>query len=169
MGTVIYEASPFQTLLGALGPAVLLAGLGVVGIAAAVLRRRQRRSLRAVSFAAGAFLIVAAVALGVLSLRSYLGGASTVTLRFDSKAVASQDCGENGQTCDHYLLSSTTPANAYAFDVPQAAYDQAELNVCYRITYYAPQGLFSQASGPDTFQTIDKVTRIETADPSACP
>jgi hypothetical protein len=164
MGTVIYSASPLQTFFGSFATVVFLILLGVLGIAMAFLRRGQRPLVRWLTAGLGALLLVAACAFALFVLASMSGGSKTLTVQFDNKTIAQDNCGDNGETCARYVLSATTSANAYDFDVPPSAYDRAKLGVCYKITYYPSTGLYSQGS----YQRIDNITRIETADPSAC-
>ena len=165
MGTVIYEAGPFQAFLGSFEGILVFVLLGLFGIGAAVLRRNQRPPARLVIGGLGALLLIIGCVFALFTLGSMLGGTRTITLQLNDKTIAQQSCGDEGETCPHYILSATTSANAYDFDVPEQAYDKARVKVCYQITYYQNKGLFST---PSSYQQIDSVSRIETADPSAC-
>jgi hypothetical protein len=164
MGTVIYSANPLQAMSVGLATAGILLLIGLVGIGTAVLRSKQRAAMRVVTGGFGLLLLIAGCITGLIMSASLLKGSRTLTLQLGSKNVAEQSCGDNGETCPQYVLSATTGGVAYDFDVPQSAYDAAQLNVCYTITYYPRSGF---AAG-GAYQTIDSVTRIETADPTQC-
>jgi hypothetical protein len=166
MGTVIYEASPLQTFLGSIGTALLLIVLGFVGVGVAVFQSRQKRSTRIITGVVGVFLIVVSCVLAIFTFFSFSSGTRTVAVNLDNKTVANQTCGENGEsTCTNYVLSATSGANSYDFDVPQSAYDSVQLNVCYQITYYPNKGLFSDSG---SYQQINNIEKIVVADPSTC-
>jgi hypothetical protein len=101
-----------------------------------------------------------------LTLASLSSSAQSVSLQLDNKRVVEDNCGDNGQTCTRYVLEAATSAMAYEFSVPRSAYDQAQVNTCYKITYYPSRSLLPASAG--TYQQISSVTRIETADPSTC-
>jgi len=169
MGNVIYSASPFQAFSGALWAILLLLGLGLFSLAAALLRRNQSSANRIITGVLGIFLLVIGCVVAAFTFISFSSGSQTVLLKFDNKAIANQTCGENGiSTCTFYVLSATTSTHAYDFDVSQDAYKKARLNVCYQITYYPNKGLFNTSSDSDSYQSISSVSRIEAADPSAC-
>jgi len=169
MGNVIYSASPVQAFTGFLLAILLLLGLGLFSLGAALLRHNQRRANQIITGVLGIFLLGIGCVLAAFTLISFSSGSRTVSLKFDNKAIANQTCGDNGiSTCTFYVLSATTSTHAYDFDVPQSAYDKAHLNVCYKITYYPNKGLFNSSSDSDSYQSISSVSRIETADPSAC-
>ncbi len=66
----------------------------------------------------------------------------SVVVNLSQKQVAEANCGDNGQTCKHYVLEATTKDAAYDFDAPQEACDKAQVNTCYQFTYYPSHGLF---------------------------
>jgi hypothetical protein len=168
MGTVIYEAGPFQAFLGSLGTILLLMVVGVVGIGMAVLRGNDKRSTRILTGALGVFLLIVSCVLAVSAFFSFTSGARTVTLGLDSKTIATDNCGDNGETCTRYVLSATTSTNSYDFDVPQNVYDQAQVNGCYQITYYPNMSFYGLWLNTSSYQRIDNIARIAIADPSAC-
>ncbi len=166
MGTVIYSASPMQAFLGAAGTILFMFGLGVVGIGAAIFQRQQARGARILMAAAGSFLLLAGLVYAGLTLTSAASPTQSVALNLDNKRVVEDNCGDNGETCKRYVLEATTSTAAYDFNVPQEAYDKAQVDTCYQFTYYANKGLFG--SGSASYQQISNVARIETADPSRC-
>jgi len=166
MGTVIYSASPIQAFLGAAGTILLIFVLGIAGIVAAALQRKQTRGVRTIMGTAGGFLLIVSCAYAAFTFLSASSGVQTVTANLDRKTIAQDNCGDNGETCARYVLETTTGANAYDFNVPQQAYDKAQVNTCYKFTYYPNKGLFASDSG--SYQQINNVARIETADPASC-
>jgi hypothetical protein len=168
MGTVIYEASPFQAFLGSLGTILLLLVIGVVGIGIAIFRRKQRGSTRILTGALGAFLIIVSCVVTVFTLYSFSSGTRTIALRLDNKTIANDNCGVNGETCTRYVLSSTTSTNAYDFDVSQNVYQKAKLKVCYQISYYPNTGFYGLWQNTSSYQRIDNITKIAVAEPNAC-
>ena len=166
MGTVIYSASPAQVFLGALGTILFIVVLGSVGVAAAILQRNQRRGTRILMSTAGGFLVIVGIGYAAVTLTAAVSAAQTVALNLDSKQVVTDNCGDNGSTCTRYVLDATTSTTAYDFNVPEAAYEKAQVDNCYRFTYYANNGLFG--INPDSYQRINNVARIETVDPSTC-
>ena len=167
VGNVVYTAGPLQAFLGSLGTIGLLLGLGVLGIGAAALIRNQGAGARIALGGAGTILLLAGAGMAVVTLASASAGTRVVSLTLDNKRLAEYNCGNNGETCERYVLEVTTSQVAYDFSVPKAAYDQAQVGVCYQFTYYPNQGLFSSVTAP--YEMIDRVARIETADPSTCP
>jgi hypothetical protein len=165
MGIVIYSASPMQVFLGALGSILFILALGIAGITAAVFQRKQRRSIRILMAAAGGLLVVVSLAYAAITLSSAASPTQTVALKLDNKQVVEDNCGDNGSTCTRYVLEATTRSVAYDFNVPQDAYERAEVNLCYRFTYYDIQGSFGSNG---SYQQINRVARIETSDPSTC-
>jgi len=166
MGTVIYSASPIQAFLGSLGPTLLIFGIGLVAIGIAIFRGGQSQGRRVLIGALGGFLIIVSFVVAIITFTSVSNATCTVTLNLDNKRVVEDNCGDNGETCARYVLESTTSTSAYEFDVSQDAYDKAQVNTCYNFTYYPNKGLFS--SDASSFQQIDKIAMIETADPGAC-
>jgi hypothetical protein len=167
VGNLIYSASPIQAFLPQLVTAVVLIGAGVGGILGAGILRKQRAGSRVLMGVAGAFLLLDGAVMASLTFRAVSGRAQSISLSVDNKRVVEQSCGDNGETCPHYVLEATTSEAAYDFDVPQKAYDAIEVDQCYSFTFYPSGGLF--ASDESSYHSISSVTRIETADPSACP
>jgi hypothetical protein len=166
MGTVIYSASPMQAFLAAAGTILFIFGLGIAGIAAAILQRKKARGTRLAMGAAGGILLVAGLVYAALTLTSAASPTQSVALNLDKKSIAEDNCGDNGETCKRYVLEATTNTTAYDFNVPQQAYEKAQVNTCYQFTYYANKGLLDNSSA--SYQEINNVARIETADPSIC-
>jgi hypothetical protein len=140
--------------------------IGLLGIGIALFRPNQGRGTRILVGILGVFLLIVSLITAGFTTVSISNGARTLTANLDKKTIAEDNCGDNGETCQRFVLETTRDAVAYDFNVPQAAYDGAQLNICYTFTYYLSNGLFPQDTNP--YQQIDHVTRIETADPSAC-
>ena len=166
MGSVIYSAGPLQAFLTSIGTALLLSGLGVIGLVIALARRNQSAGTRLAIGIAGLFLVVAGSVMTVLTIASKSSGAQTISAVLARKQIAQDTCGDSGETCSRYVLEVTTTTTAYDFNVPKDAYDQAAAGTCYRFTYYPNKGLFT--SNTASYQQINNLARIETADPVTC-
>ncbi len=168
MGTVIYEAGPFQAFLGSMGTTLFLVVLGVAAIGVAVFRRKDKKLTQVSTGIAGAFLLIVSCALAALTIFSYTSGARTLSLILNDKTVATDNCGDNGATCTRYVLSATTPTNVYDFDVPQDVYNKVQMNACYQIAYYPNTGFLGLWLNTSSYQRIDNITKIAVADPATC-
>ena len=166
MGTIIYSANPFQAFLGSSGPVFFIFALGLVTIGLAVFLRRQSRWSRILTGVLGGSLVIVSFVVAVITLISVSSGTRKVTLNLDDKRIVEDNCGDNGKTCAFYVLESTTSAAAYEFDVSRDVYEKLEVHTCYDFTYYPNKGLFSNDA--TSFQQIDHIASIETADPPSC-
>jgi hypothetical protein len=166
MGIVIYSANPFQAFLGSSGPVFFIFALGLVAIGLAIFRRRQSRGSRILIGVLGGFLVVVSFVVAVITLISVSSGTSKISLNLDNKRIVEDNCGDNGETCARYVLESTTSAAAYEFDVPRYVYEKVKVHTCYEFTYYPNKGLFSNDA--TSFQQIDHIALIETADTASC-
>ena len=168
MGTVIYEASPFQAFLGSIGTALFLIVLGVVAIGLAVFRSKDNRFRRISTGLAGAFLLLVSCVLAATTIYSLSSSTQTIALVLNDKTIAADTCGDNGETCNHYVLSATTNTNAYDFDVPYDVYNTVQLNTCYQFTYYPNTGFLGLRPNTSSYHQIDNITKIAVADPATC-
>jgi hypothetical protein len=168
MGTVIYSASPFQAMLGPLGTVLFILGIGIIGIGVAIFRRNQSRGARIGIAAAGAFLLIVGIVYAGITLASASSGAQTVTVFLNNKTIAEDNCGDNGETCTRYVLETSNPTDSYDFNVPSEAYDVAQVNTCYDVSFYASKSPFSVAADTSSYHQVNSVTRIEVADAGAC-
>ena len=167
MGTVIYSASPFQAILGGIGTGLLLVAIGAVGLLVALLRRNQGRGSRIVLGVAGVVLLCAGTSAIAISVVSVSAGARTVAVLLDDKQIVEQSCGDDGSsTCTSYMLETSNRSGAFDFQVPLSAYDLAQPETCYLVSYLPRRSLFG--SGTPGYQRISSVTRIEVADPARC-
>lgn len=169
MGTVIYSASPLQAMLGALGTILLLLGIGIVGIGAAIFRRNQSRGSRIGLAIAGVFLLIVGLIYAGITLVSASSGAQTVNVLLNDKSIAQDNCGDNNGTCTRYVLETNSHNTVfYDFNVPSAAYDRAQVNTCYAISFYSSKSPFNVAADTSSYHQVNAVTRIEVADAAAC-
>lgn len=166
MGTIIFTASPFQAFLGTFEAVLIVFVIGLVGLGIAIFRKKQGRTARIITGFLGILLVMVSFIIAGITLASVSNGVQTVTVSLDNKTIAEDNCGDNGETCKRFVLETTKNAVAYDFNVPQSAYDTVQVNTCYKFTYYPNKGLFSNAA--DSYQQINNVSRIETADPAAC-
>jgi hypothetical protein len=166
MGTVIYSASPFQAFLGTFEAVLFIFVIGLVGIGIAIFRRKQGRNTRLLTGILGAFLVIVSFVTASITFGSVSNGVQTVTANLNNKTIAEDNCGDNGETCQRFVLETTTNSITYDFNVPQAAYDNVQIDTCYKFTFYPNAGLFPNDT--NSYQQINNVSRIETADPGAC-
>jgi hypothetical protein len=166
MGTVIYSASPYQAFQGTLEAIFFIFVVGLIGIGFAIFRRKQSRSARLLVGILGIFLVIISFITAAFTMISISNGVQTITAQLNTKTIAEDNCGDNGETCKRYVLETMNSTTAYDFNVSSDAYDKAQVNTCYKFIYYPNKGLFSNE--PVTFQQINNVSRIETADPAAC-
>jgi hypothetical protein len=166
MGTVIYSASPFQAFLGTFEAILFIFVIGLIGLGIALFRRKQGRSARILVGILGIFLVIVSFITAAITMVSITTGVQTVSAQLNTKSIAEDNCGDNGETCTRYVLETMSSATAYDFNVPQDAYDKAQVNTCYKFFYYPGKGLFSNDAS--SYQQINNVSRIEVADPSGC-
>lgn len=167
MGTVIYSASPLQALFGGIGTGLLVLALGVVGILVAIFRRNQGRGTRIALGVLGVLMLCAGTSVIALSGVSLLAGGKTVAVRLDNKQIAEQSCGQDTTTtCPSYVLATSNSSGSFDFEVPLSAYDAAQPETCYFVSFVPRTSLFGSAT--TGYQRISSVTRIQVADPAAC-
>lgn len=166
MGETVYSVNAFQAFFKSNLTALMVLGIGAVGILAALVQQKQGRAARLVMAGAGMFLLLAGAVMAALSLLSARSGTQTVPVTLDKKRVVEETCGDYGQTCKRYVLESVTASVAYDFSVPARAFEATDEGACYEITYYTPKGPFSDASSQ--YQRIENVIEIVRADPAAC-
>jgi hypothetical protein len=170
MGTVIYSASPLQAMLSTLGTVAFLIGLGVVGVAVAIFRKGQSKGTRIGLSIVGVFLVLAGLVTGVISFISISTGAQTVAARVNDKTIAQESCGQDSNdTCTRYILETNSGDVSYDFVVNSNTYDQAQVNTCYQVTFYKSKSPFNVVADTDSYHRVEAITRIEVADPAACP
>jgi hypothetical protein len=167
MGTVIYSASPLQALLGGIGAGLLILVLGAVAVLVAIFRRNQGRGSRIAMGVLGGLMLCGGMVVVGITLLSLLRGGQTVAVRLDNKRQAEQSCGQDTTSiCISYLLETSNSSGSFDFEVPPGAYDLAQPDTCYYVSFVPRASLFSSAN--TGYQRISSVTRIEVADPAAC-
>jgi ABC-type transport system involved in multi-copper enzyme maturation permease subunit len=165
MGQVIYSASLFQAFIWSFVTILLVSTLGVLGLGLSVVRRGEKTFVRMAMGCAGIFLCVVGAALALIVYRSMTIGAKTITAHLNDKQIAHDNCGDNS-TCTRYVLEMQAEKKFYDLNVTEAAYEKAQVDSCYVVTYYPSKGLFSEPSYADSYETISTITHIETA---RCP
>jgi hypothetical protein len=169
MGTVIYSVSPLQAFLGLFGTILFMAVLGAVGLGAALLQPKRGKGARIAMGAAGVFLLIAGCITALYTYSSISSGAETAAVRLNDKIIAQESCGDNGETCPRYILETNAGDVYYDFVVNSQAYDLAQVNTCYQVTFYKSKSPLNVAADTNTYQRIEKITRVEVADTAACP
>ena len=168
MGTVIYSASPLQAFAGLLGTVLFMAGIGIVGLIAAVFRKNQRKGARIAMGVAGVFLLIVSCVTAAFTYVSNISGAQTAAVHLNDKHNRQENCGDNGETCTRYILETNTGQVYYDFVVNAKAYELAQVHTCYQATFYKSKSPLNVTADLDTYHRIEAITRIETADPAAC-
>jgi len=166
MGSVIYSVNPIQAFIGPLGTIALLFAIGLVGIGLTILRRRESKRTRVLTGVLGGFLMIVSCVYAGITLSSITGSTQSVSVNLADKRIVEDNCGDSGETCARYVLETTKNGQAFDFDVPQDAYNKAQVNTCYKFTYYPNKGLF--ANETQSYQLINNIAQIDTADPATC-
>jgi len=169
MGTVIYSASPLQAFQGLFITILVMLVLGVVGLAATIFQPKRGKGTRIAMGAAGGVLLMAGFVAAVFTFRTISSGAEAVAARLNDKTIAQENCGDNGETCDRYILETSAGDVAYDFVVNAQAYDLAQVNTCYQVTFYKSKSPLNAAADANAYQRIETITNIVVTDTSACP
>jgi hypothetical protein len=169
MGTVIYSASPLQAFAGLLGTILFMAGIGAAGLVAAIFQRKQGRGARIAMAVAGVFLLAISCITASFTYVSNVSGAQTIAVHLNDKHIRQESCGNNGETCTRYILETNAGGVSYDFVVNAQAYDLAQINTCYQASFYKSKSPLNVTADLDTYHRIEAITRIEVADPAACP
>jgi hypothetical protein len=142
--------------------------IGIVGIGIAIFKRNQSRGSRIGTAVAGVFLLIVGFVYAGITVVSVLNGVQTVTVLLNTKTVAVDNCGDNGQTCTRYVLETSNRTASYDFNVPQAVYQRAQVNTCYNVSYYMSKSPFNVTADTSSYHQVSAVARIEEADAAAC-
>jgi hypothetical protein len=161
MGEVIYSAGPLQTFLWSFVIIAFLSILGIVGIGMAIFRRSEKTILRIAQGGAGLLLCMAGAVFAFIVARSLITGSTTIAVRLNDKQIAHDNCGDNG-TCTRYILETQSGSKFYDLEVTQEAYDKAQIESCYSVTYYPSNGLFGKPENVDSYESVSNITLIET-------
>jgi hypothetical protein len=171
MGEVIYSASTLKAFLPSFIVVLVLFLLGLVGVLNGIFRRKEKALVRVAWGCAGVFLWMIALSSGFLVFRAITVGTKVIRVSVNDKQIAHDNCGDSN-TCDRHILETQSGSNFYDLEVNEEAYDKAQIDSCYEITYFSRRAVFGpfgpteQASQVPTYQSISTVTRIETA---PCP
>ncbi len=171
MGSVVFSTSPFQAFLWTFVGLGILIVIGLsAGIPALFDRKGKAKMLSRIVTIIASLISLAVGVIGIgFTLLSMNGNAQQVTLLLNKKGITQESCG-NGDTCEHPQLSMQDASGKdYEFRVPQKAYDAAEENQCYAVTYYPNKGLKNMDGTTPTYVFSEYVTKIELLDRSACP
>ena len=170
MGTVIYSASPLETMFSFFMTPALLVGLAVVGMLTAVLRKNQSTAIRIGLGLVSVFLMLVGFGTGLIAYRSLSSGAVTVAARVNDKHIRQVSCGQDGDsTCTRYILETTSGDTNYDFFVTSQAYDPVQPGTCYQVSFYRSKSPLNATADTAAYQSIGAISRIEVADPAACP
>lgn len=171
MGEVIYAASTLKAFLASFIVVVVLFLLGLMGVLNGIFRRKEKTFVRFARGCAGVFLWIVAVVFVLVLFRAITSGSEIITVHLNNKQIAHDNCGDNS-TCDRYILETQSGSNSYDLEVSKEAYDRAQVDSCYKVTYFSGKGFFgplgasSQPEEQNTYHSISTITRIETA---PCP
>ncbi len=160
MGEVIYTAASLKAF-GALIAVILVLGvIGLIGVLNGIFRRKEKIFIRVVRGCAGVFFWLLGAVLIYVAYNSMTTGSETMTVQVHDKQVSTSNC-VNGGTC--YVLNTESNGRSVDLVVSEEAYQKVQTNSCYLITYYSGKGLFGKSGDGSSFDTIDTITRIETA------
>jgi hypothetical protein len=168
MGEVIYAASTLKAFLASFIVVLVLFLLGLMGVLNGIFRRKEKTFVRFARGCAGVFLWIVALVFVFVLFRSITSGSEVITVHVNDKQIAHDNCGDNS-TCDRYILETQSGSNSYDLEVSQEAYGRAEVDACYKVTYFSGKGFFgplgssNQPENENTYKLISTITRIETA------
>ena len=163
MGEIIYTTSSLEGF-GALIAAILVLGLmGLWGVLNGILRRHEKTFVRIARGCAGVFFWILGVVLIYVVFNARTTGSEAMTVRVNDKQISSENC-VTGETC--FVLEAQSNSRFVDLVVSEEAYNKVQSDSCYLVTYYSGEGLFGRSANGSSYDTIDTITRIETA---ACP
>jgi len=162
MGEVIYDSSSLQAYGAVLAVVLILVLVGLWGVMNGIRRRHEKMFVRVARGCAGVFFWLLALVFLAFIYYATTTGSKTMTVQVNDKEISSNNC-VSGDTC--YVLNAQTNSRFVDLVVSEEAYNQAQIDACYVISYFATDK-FLVRTGDTSSSTIDTVTRIETA---ACP
>ena len=168
METVIYSTSLLWAFLSPLGTALFTGVLGVFALIAAILQKKQGKGARIAMVVCSLVLFVFSFATAAGVFASISSGTETVAVRVNDKTVGTST-SNNGGTSTKHILAATAGLVSYDMLVSLKTYDLAQVNTCYQVTFYKYKSLTDSTPDTDMYHRIEAITRIETADPAACP
>ena len=161
MGEVIYSTTSWQTFFWSFVVILVLGVLGLIGVLNGIFRRKEKTFVRIARGCAGVFLWMIGLVFAFLVFRSITTGAQTISVHLDDKQVATDNCND-GDTCTRYVLETKSGTKSFDIDVNKSAYDKAQVDSCYKVTYFSGNGFFAQPETEYSYQSISNVTRVET-------
>lgn len=168
MNTVIYSTNLFWAFLSPIG-SILYTGLfGVAALTAVIVQKKQGKGARIAMGVCSIILFIFSFANAVRTFASISSGPETVVVRMHDKTIG-RSTSNNGDTSTDYILAATAGLVSYDFIVDPKAYDRAQINSCYQVTFYNYKSLTHSIPDTDMYHNIEVVTRVEAADPAACP
>lgn len=168
METVIYSASLLSAFLSPIGTTLFTGVLGVFALIAAILQKKQGKGARIAMVVCSLVLFVFSFATAAGVFASISSGTETVAVRVNDKTVGTST-SNNGGTSTKHILAATAGLVSYDMLVSLKTYDLAQVNTCYQVTFYKYKSLTDSTPDTDMYHRIEAITRIETADPAACP
>jgi hypothetical protein len=165
MGEVVYAASSLKAF-GSLIIVILVLGLvGLIGVLNGIFRRKEKTFVRIARGCAGVFFWLLGAVLIYVVFNAMTSGSEITTVRVKDKQIAIDNCAD-GVTCSRYILETQSNARFIDLVVSEEAYDKIKIDSCYSVTYYSGEGLFGRSASGSSYDSIDTITRIETA---MCP
>ena len=162
MGEVIYTTSSLKAYGALIAVIAVLGLLGLVGVLNGIRRRHEKPFVRIARGCSGVFFWLLGVVLLYVIFNAMTTGSKTLTVQVTDKEVTNTCL--TSQTC--YVLETRSNSRSVDLVVSEEAYNKVQIDSCYAVTYYSGQGLFGRTDDGSSADTIDTVTRIETA---ACP
>lgn len=165
MGEVVYAASSLKAF-GSFIVIILVLGLvGLMGVLNGIFRRNEKTFVRIARGCAGVFFWLLGAVLIYVVYNSLTSGSETMTVQVNDKQIANDNCADGG-TCRRYILESRSNVRFIDLVVNEDAYHKVQIDSCYVVTYYSGEGLFGRPKNTSSYDSIDTITRIETA---PCP
>ncbi len=162
MGEVIYSTTSWQTFFWSFVVILALGVLGLVGVLNGIFRRKEKTFVRIARAGAGIFLCMIGAVFAFVVFQSITSGSKTNTVHLNDKQIARDNCGD-ADTCTRYVLETQAGTNFYDVEVNESAYNKAEIDSCYTVTYFSNKGFFRTLESENSYQSISNVTRVETA------
>ena len=163
MGEIIYTTSSLKAY-GALLAVMLVLGLmGLMGIMNGIRRKHERLFVRVARGCSGVFFWLLGLVLLYVVYNSMTTGSKTMTVQVNAKHSSNENCVSGG-SC--YILETQSNSRSVDLEIAEEAYKKVEINSCYLVTFFSGDGLFGRSDDGSSYDKIDTVTKIETAN---CP
>lgn len=163
MDTVIYSVTPLHAFSGNLLTALFFFVLGLVGAGWALFNKKEKGVARAAMGCASLVLLLAFIGTAVTTIWMMQSGEKTVVVHLNEKKIVKSNCND-GNTCTSYLLETQAGQKSYDFTVAKEAFDKAQENACYAVSYYPPQSLFGEYLQEDIsefYESAANITKIK--------